>query len=360
MSHGGGNITRENENQVDRFRRGGGDDFGRQVSKIAAAQICQSLGFQGSKESAMDTLAEIVVVYLSDLGKMASFYSNLAGRTECNVFDIVRGFKDLEAPGSSHQDAEVSRCLAGSRTIQEIFEYVNSVQEIPFAQPVPLFPIIKSCKVLPSFIQMKETPPSKHIPNWLPAFPDPHTYIYTPVWNKRTTDPRTDKIEQARQRRKAEKSLLSLQQRLIVNTGNLEEELPSFDSNTSHDIELQPRENVVSAVKSSLKHSDNVFDESSRVLEAFAPAIEAVKGSGFYDDEEGEKKALPIVRPVVQFKFKTGKKLLGDSLDLNIQKKGMGRTVYLVGRDDERDDKKRRAEYILRQSVENPQELNQL
>ncbi|KAE8647405.1 transcription initiation factor TFIID subunit 8 isoform X2 [Cucumis sativus] len=315
MSHGGGNITRENENQVDRFRRGGGDDFGREVSKIAAAQICQSLGFQGSKESAMDTLAEIVIVYLSDLG---------------------------------------------SRTIQEIFEYVNSVQEIPFAQPVPRFPIIKSCKVLPSFIQMRETPPSKHIPNWLPAFPDPHTYIYTPVWNKRTTDPRTDKIEQARQRRKAEKSLLSLQQRLVVNTGNLEEELPSFDSNTPHDIELQPRENVVSVVKSSLKHSDNDFDDSSHVLEAFAPAIEAVKGSGFYDDEEGVKKALPIVRPLVQFKFKTGKKLLGDSLDLNIQKKGMGRTVYLVGRDDERDDKKRRAEYILRQSVENPQELNQL
>ncbi|CAK9320092.1 unnamed protein product [Citrullus colocynthis] len=359
MSHGGGNITRENENQVDRYRRAGADDFGREVLKIAAAQICQSLGFQGSKESAMDTLAEIVIVYLSDLGKMASFYSNLAGRTECNVFDIVRGLKDLEAPGS-HQDAEVSRCLAGSRILQEIFEYVNSVQEIPFAQPVPQFPIIKSCKVLPSFIQMRETPPSKHIPNWLPAFPDPHTYIYTPVWNKRMTDPRTDKIEQARQRRKAEKSLLSLQQRLVVNTGNLEEEVPSLDSNTSHDTEFQPRENAVSVVKSPLKHSDNVFDDSSSVLEAFAPAIEAVKGSGFYDDEEGEKKALPVVRPAVQFKFKTGKKLLGDSLDLNIQKKGMGRTVSLVGRDDERDDKKRRAEYILRQSVENPQELNQL
>ncbi|XP_022926028.1 transcription initiation factor TFIID subunit 8-like [Cucurbita moschata] len=359
MSHGGGNITRENENPADRFRRAGADDFGREVSKVAAAQICQSLGFQGSKESALDTLAEIVIVYLSDLGKMANFYSNLAGRTECNVFDIIRGLKDLGAPGS-HQDAEVSRCLAGSRTIQEIFEYVNSVQEIPFSQPMAQFPIIKSSKVLPSFIQMRETPPSKHIPNWLPAFPDPHTYIYTPVWNKRMTDPRTDKIEQARQRRKAEKSLLSLQQQLVVNTDHLEEELPSLDSSASHDTELQPRENTVSVVKSPLKHSDTVFDDSSSVLEVFAPAIEAVKGSGFYDDEEGEKKELPIVRPAVQFKFKTGKKLLGDSLDLIIQKKGTGRRGSLVGRDDERDDKKRRAEYILRQSVENPQELNQL
>ncbi|XP_022143863.1 transcription initiation factor TFIID subunit 8 [Momordica charantia] len=360
MSHGGGNITRENEHQVDLFRRAGADDFGREVSKIAAAQICKNLGFQGSKESALDTLAEIVITYLSDLGKMANFYSNLAGRTECNVFDILRGLKDLEAP-VARQDAEVSHCLAGSRTMQEIMEYVNSAEELTFAQPVPQFPIIKSCKVLPSFVQMRETPPSKHIPHWLPAFPDPHTYIYTPVWNKRTTDPRTDKIEQARQRRKAEKSLLSLQQRLVANSGNTEE-LPSVDNNdTSHDTEFQPRENAVSVVEPPLKHPDHgLVDDSSSVLEAFAPAIEAVKGSGFYDDEEGVKKDLPIVRPAVQFKFRTGKKLLGDSLDLNIQKKGIGRTVFLVGRDDERDDKKRRAEYILRQSMENPQELNQL
>ncbi|XP_022972681.1 transcription initiation factor TFIID subunit 8-like isoform X1 [Cucurbita maxima] len=359
MSHGGGKITREIENQVDRFRRAGADDFGRAASKIAAAQICQSLGFQGSKESALDTLAEIVIVYLSNVGKMASFYSNLAGRTECNVFDIVRGLKDLEALGSS-QDAEVSRCLAGSRSIQEILEYMYSVQEIPFAQPVPQFPIIKNCNVLPSFIQMRETPPSKHIPNWLPAFPDSHTYIYTPVWNKRTTDPRTDKIEQAKQRRKAEKSLLSLQQRLVVDTGNIKEELPILNSNTSHDSELKPRKDAVSVAKLPLKHSDHVFDDSGSVLEAFAPVIEAVKGSGFYDDEEGEKKDLPTIRHPVQFKFKTGKKLLGDSLDLNIQKKGISRTTVLVGRYDERDDRKRRAEYILRKSMENPQELNQL
>jgi transcription initiation factor TFIID subunit 8 len=47
-------------------------------------------------------------------------------------------------------------------------------------------------------------------------------------------------------------------------------------------------------------------------------------------------------------------------LDLSLLKKGEGRTGHWLGRDDERDDKKRRAEYILRQSMENPQELTQL
>ncbi|PWA94952.1 Bromodomain transcription factor [Artemisia annua] len=51
------------------------------------------------------------------------------------------------------------------------------------------------------------------------AFPDPHTYVHTPVWNERTSDPRADKVELARQKRKAESSLLSLQKRLL-NSGS--------------------------------------------------------------------------------------------------------------------------------------------
>ena len=59
---------------------------------------------------------------------------------------------------------------------------------------------------------------------------------------------------------------------------------------------------------------------------------------------------------VVYFKFKTENKFLGEFLDLSLQKKGVGRPSNWFGRDD----KKRRAEYILRQSMENPQELTQL
>ena len=47
-------------------------------------------------------------------------------------------------------------------------------------------------------------------------------------------------------------------------------------------------------------------------------------------------------------------------MDLSLQKKGVEGPSNWFGRDEERDDKKRRAEYILRQSMENPQELTQL
>lgn len=95
------------------------------------------------------------------------------------------------------------------------------------------------------------------------------------------------------------------------------------------------------------------------VMEAFAPAIEAVKVSGFSDDADGDRRYLPEKRPAVHFKFRAGKKFLGEILDSSLQKKG-GRRSASFWRDEEKDDKKRRAEFILKQSIENPQELSQL
>ncbi|KAG2690094.1 hypothetical protein I3843_09G168600 [Carya illinoinensis] len=368
MSHGGGNGTKDNEQlEYDASSRPGANDFGRAVSKVAVAQVCESVGFQGFKDSALDALADIAIRYLRDLGRTASVYANSSGRTECNVFDIIRGLEDLEASQGFLGGSEVKNCLAGSGTVRGIVEYVGGAEEIPFTQPVPQFPVIKHRKLIPSFVQMGETPPGKHIPPWLPALPDPHTYIHTPVWNERATDPRADKIEQARQRRKAEGSLLSLQQRLLSSgsagpstSRSDAKESDGAQNNPFLGLPLQPGEKDVSLVVSPSKTSDEMVGNIHvSVLEAFAPAIEAVKG-GFSDDGDDGKNVLPDVRSAVQLKFRTGKKFLGESLDLSLQNKGVGRAASWVARDEERDDKKRRAEFILRQSTEYPLELNQL
>ncbi|XP_060967722.1 transcription initiation factor TFIID subunit 8 [Cannabis sativa] len=370
MNHGDVDGTRVNEQGGAAPRRPGADDFGRAVSKIVVAQICENVGFQSSKESALDALADIAIRYLCDLGKMAYFYANLTGRTECNVFDIIRALEVLEASQGFVGASDVSHCLASSGVVKDIADYVSSAEEIPFARPVPRFPVLKNRRLIPSFAQMGENPPGHHIPSWLPAFPDPHTYIHTPMWDEKNADPRAHKIEHARQRRKAERSLLSLQQRLVCN-GSLgtsaslslpsaENGLQQVERNPFLEPPMNSGEIDVSPVVCPEKLSDKKGNHPS-VLEAFAPAIEAVK-SGFSDDGEDERKILPDpnVRSAVHFKFRTAKKYFGESLDLNLQKKGVGRPAYWFGRDDERDDKKRRAEYILRQSMENPQELNQL
>ncbi|KAK6126220.1 hypothetical protein DH2020_040041 [Rehmannia glutinosa] len=343
MSDGGEAEGRRDE-QNNSIIRSGASNYGRAISRISVAQVCESIGFEGFDESALDSLADIVIRYLCDLGKTSKFYANLAGRTECNVFDVAQGLEDLGMPQGFPGASEIhTDCVVSSGAER---------------------------KLIPSFLQMGETPSSKHIPAWLPAFPDPHTYVRTPVWNERVSDPRTDKIELARQHRKAERSLLSLQQRLLCNGssvaatsagpddgGNLVEvnkmENP-FLANP-----LQAGERDVSPVSLPKKLSGETHTENHvSLLETFAPAIEAMK-DGLDSGSDGEK-IIPEKRSSVFLEFKRGKKVFGEPLDLRIRNKDPGRTGSWFGREDEKDDKKRRVEFILRQSMENQQELPQL
>ncbi|KAK8479670.1 hypothetical protein V6N13_064213 [Hibiscus sabdariffa] len=324
--------SRESENQQSlSLGSPKADEFGRAVARIAVAQICESLGYQGFKESALDALTDILIWYLCGIGKNAIFHANLAGRTECNLFDITRALEELGASHGFPSASEIGNCLVGSGTVREIIQFVDSKEEIPFAQPVPKFPIVRDRKLIPSFEHMNENPPGKHIPTWLPAFPDPHTYIHTPIWNERASEPRADKIEQARQRRKAERALLRLQQRLVCNvsTGTSASLVANAENEKIQEVvndsflatPLQPGEKDVSQLVLPAKPSDEASkDNHVSLLEAFAPAIEAMKG-GSSNESNGEKMLLPEKRAAVHFKFRTGKKILGEPLDLCLQKK---------------------------------------
>ncbi|KAL2323224.1 hypothetical protein Fmac_027603 [Flemingia macrophylla] len=343
------------------------DDFGRAAARLAAAQLCQAAGFHGATASSLDAFADFAIRYLLDLGRAAESYANHAGRSQCSIFDAIRAFEDLEAP-------RAFSCAGAG--VREIANFVESSDEVPFAQPIPRFPVVReggnTNLNIPSFDQMGETPPSKHIPAWLPALPDPHTYIHTSVWDERVSDPREDKIEQARQRRKAERSLLSLQKRLLLRNGSssVEAKATTSASPDGSDVGLDPQavgggddKDVPPVVKVSDEGGSGDGKRVS-VLEAFGPAIEMLGGVGLCEDDDGlrgrERTELPAERPTVHFQFRTGKKFIGESLNTRLRKKDVSRTAMLAGREDERDDKKRRAEYILKQSMENPQELTLL
>jgi len=55
------------------------------------------------------------------------------------------------------------------------------LQEVPFEHNISAFPLRKKSRPPPSFYERGETAPD-HIPPWLPAFPDRHTYQATPVY----------------------------------------------------------------------------------------------------------------------------------------------------------------------------------
>lgn len=365
------------ENEFDKKKnRVAADEFGRAIAKVAVAQICEHVGFQGCNDSALESLADIAIRYVRDLGKTTKFYANVANRTECNVFDIIQVLEDLGSSTGFPGGSEACSSLAGSGAMKEIMEYVEVIEEIPFAQSVPpTFPIVRNRKLTPSFVQMGEIPEFKHVPEWLPAFPDPHTYIHSPVWNERTSDPRSDKVELARQRRKAESSLLSLQKRLlssgsaVTSTSEVangskksrflvvaaESEKPLLASTA-----LEGGEGDLSSVDLPSKHvNEPDMENHVSVLETFAPVIEAMNGRVSESGENGERE-FADKRPAVRLNFNNGRKMIGDSLDLRLWNRGTGRISSWFGRDDVMDDKKRRAEYILRQSMENPLDLPQL
>ncbi|CAA2969011.1 Hypothetical predicted protein [Olea europaea subsp. europaea] len=367
MSDGG--KAESKTGKKSRITRAGEDNFGRAISKVAVAQICENVGFESFNESALDSLADLAIRYLLDLGITAKFYSNLAGRTECNVFDIIQGLDDLGMSTGFSGASEVEfNCAISSGVVTEIRGYVESAEETPFAQPVPHFPVVGEWRLIPSFLQMGEMPGFKHIPEWLPAFPDPHTYIHSAMWNERVSDPRTDKIELARQHRKAERALLNLQQRLVCNglpVASTSAEPDDYRSGLEvNDIENQVLANLSEdedqdespAILSGKRSGEAKMENHVTLLETFAPAVEAMK-DGHSDSGNYGEKSFPGKRPAVCLEFKGDKNVFGESLDLRIRNKNFGRTAPCFGREDEKDDKKRRVEFILRQSLENQQEL---
>ncbi|CAK9182610.1 unnamed protein product [Ilex paraguariensis] len=178
--------------------------------------------------------------------------------------------------------SEITHCMTNSGIVREIFYYVEYAEEVPYAQPVPYFTVVRNKRGIRNFIEMGET--FKHIPAWLPAFRDPHTYIHSAVWNERVTDPRDDKIQLARQRRKAERSLLSLQQR---------------DQNLI-EISIHSLSQPERKMFHQFFRPPNYRIKSTQVplMETFAPAIEALEG-GYCKSGDGGDISLPDKRPAV-------------------------------------------------------------
>ncbi|KAJ9173172.1 hypothetical protein P3X46_016336 [Hevea brasiliensis] len=380
MSHGGGESGRVHEKSQHAKRKSGssGDEFAQAIAKIAVAQICESTGFQTFQQSALEILSDFTIHYISNLGKLAQSFANLAGRAEVNALDIIQGLEELGSSQGFAGASDVDHCIASSGTIRELVQYVSEAEDIPFAYSIPPFPVVRERKPVPSFLQIGEAPPGEHIPAWLAAFPDPQTYLQLSTENEGAADSNTRKIELAQLHKKIDRSLLNLQNFASNGSGGPSSVAAIRGSEAKLAVEgnpflvapLQFGEKEVSHVVPPAKLSNeaavrNPINQNSllgnhmSVLDTFAPAIEARK-SRLCDSEEGQKRVLLNQRPAVQFKIGIGKKSVGTAQELSLQNKGVEKIGPWHGKDGEKDDKKKRAEKILKQSIENPGELAQL
>ncbi|KAL4570810.1 hypothetical protein LXL04_026473 [Taraxacum kok-saghyz] len=147
-------------------------DFNTAVMRIAVAQMCQSVGYQGAQTSALKTLTDVVVRYLRSLGKFAATSAGSTGRTQCNLLDIVRALEDLHSDIGFLGNSEPKRrlfLLSNSSILRDTMNFVYWSREIPFAKPLP-----RRSPTLPSNPPYFSDQNTKwnHIPRWLPDFPN--------------------------------------------------------------------------------------------------------------------------------------------------------------------------------------------
>ncbi|XVE86187.1 hypothetical protein DITRI_Ditri18aG0016000 [Diplodiscus trichospermus] len=357
------------------------DDFALAIAKIAAAQVCESIGFQSFQHSALETLSDIITRYIYSVGKTANFYANLSGRVEANVFDVIQGLEELASGLGFAGASDVDRCLVKSGIVRDIVRFIGDADDISFAYDFPQFPVVKEREEMGSFCEKGEEPPGEHIPSWLPAFPDPGTYAGRLSEGNEMSVSNGEKTKLAMVEKKMEHSLLNLQQRFDYN-GNgggssyyggdaiRAKEASGSNPYLAAPLHFGEKEVQVSPVALPAKLSNElalrnpvqencVVGNHVSVLETFAPAIEAMKG-GLCDSNNGQKKVLCNQRPTVHFKIGIGKKSLGSAPDFNSKSNNLEKIASWFGNDNEKDDKKRRAEKILKESFESSQELSQL
>ncbi|KAK9818887.1 hypothetical protein WJX74_007800 [Apatococcus lobatus] len=168
----------------------------RAIARTAVAMLAEGAGFQEVQKSALEAMTDLLLQQLGELGGASHGHANLAGRTDCNINDVLMAFDDL-----------------GIST-QELQEYAEAGADSPFLHNIAPFPIQKQPKALPSFADKKEEPPAHILPG-MPAFPDPHTYKSTPVFEGHDTDARRQKLAATKAKTQAEKALVKLNERMM-------------------------------------------------------------------------------------------------------------------------------------------------
>lgn len=347
MSDGGGGESLNESDSSSRKRRRRNDDFSQAIARIAVTQVCESVGFQGFQTSALDTFSDVVCKYIREIGKTSGFYANLAGRSDCNVFDVVQGLEDLSVSQGFAGASDVDHCLSESGIVKEISQFVSLSEEIGFAYSVPSFPVVKEWKSTPSFLQGGETPLSDAIPPWLPKFPEPETYTSMPVPSEEVAQTTTDKVKQ--KEKVVEPASSKPQQHLARNESSFPVAAEQGDisglpgTNPFLAVPLQPGEKDVSLVSlpSKLKEEDVVRNHNNHIfeLDASFPAIEAVKNGGRVT-EEGVRKVVTNNRSTPQLKFHIGKKSLNSTFRHN--GKGKEKVAFWFSNDEVRDDEEKR------------------
>lgn len=157
----------------------------RRFLTMAIASQLEETGFTSADKDALETLTEMMQSFLIELGHSARNYCELAGRTQPVIGDVVVALINM---GISIRGLDTFAKREGRHVLPQPQQAQAQKQQ--------------------SILQagQKISHPS-HIPNHMPAFPDPHAYIRTPTHKQPVTEYEVIREKAAQQQRDVEKAL---------------------------------------------------------------------------------------------------------------------------------------------------------
>ncbi|XP_002732682.1 transcription initiation factor TFIID subunit 8-like [Saccoglossus kowalevskii] len=176
----------------------------RKAVSTCVAALCCDVGFHEADKIALETLTEMIQSYITELGRSAQTYCELSGRTEPMLNDVAVSLIEM--------GTDLAALTMHAKKSQRVLIQPQEQMRPP---------------VTPRILQAGEKKPHpSHIPDYLPSFPDPHTYIKTPSYRRPETEYQAIREQAASQRRDVERALT----RFVAKTGETHTLFPDDSS----------------------------------------------------------------------------------------------------------------------------------
>ncbi|KAG5890655.1 hypothetical protein JTB14_034943 [Gonioctena quinquepunctata] len=157
----------------------------RKMLTAAVSSILLEHGCDSVDRACLETLTEMMQAFITETASLAKNYSELSGRVEPVVADVILGFVEM---GFNFNNLD-SYYKNGKHGV------LPSLQQQQAQKQLSMLPA-----------GTKQPLPS-HIPQYLPQFPDPHAYVRTPTHKQPIIDYESVREKAAIQKRDIEKAL---------------------------------------------------------------------------------------------------------------------------------------------------------
>ena len=161
-----------------------GEEYAREVLRRSVATACEAFNFTQSQTNSVDTLADVVRVYIEKLGELSRNSAECGNRARPGVQDVARALGQLSSEATTWEelrDFAFETVKDGDGKVTRIPRWVQ-----PFALSVPKFPVKeRSTSMVPQYSGKRVR--GANVPSHLPLFPPEHSYRSTKQDKKRRT-----------------------------------------------------------------------------------------------------------------------------------------------------------------------------